>query len=343
MGDVHWHLSFGRRPSTNGFGMENKNYAPLGGSPAGHIIQWNFDGASLGFNLEEVVGIEGFNVKFCYGLGYEGGWGTLNSMDDSQDVNDVNMAGVIVKFFDNEDYKVIYNYARAWGVTDGFVGQVAMPFYISGKDYNNDGKFDEYTFNPNYGGYMSRFEPTNEIGNIDLHSLTVEGNTLDWSWFVSGAYSVADPAGQSKNPMFQFMETDGLLCSPQDDNCGTNKEGYSFWAGIMTPEIPGLGGKLGYEFNYGSKYWFNFTQAEDSITGSKLATRGKVHEIYYHQPIVGSRLFATIGYKYYDYDYTGSGSPLGAPVKIDDANAFNTMMPVKNIVNDVYVNVTFRY
>jgi hypothetical protein len=342
LGDVHWHISFGRRPSTNGFGMENKNYSPLGGSPAGHIIQWNFDGASLGFNLEEVIGIEGFNVKVCYGLGYEGGWGTLNSMDDSKDVNDVNMLGAIIKFFDNEDYKIVYNWAHAFGVTDGFVGQVAMPFYISGADFDGDGQFDEYTFTPNYGAYMSRFEPTNELGDVDLHSLIVEGNTADWSWFASVAYSIADPNDQSKNPMFQFMEMDGLLCSPQNGDCG-HKDGYSVWAGIMTPELPFTGGKLGYEYNYGSKYWFNFTAGEDSITGSKLATRGNVHEIYYHQPIVGSRLFATIGYRYSDYDYTGSGSPLGRPVKISEANAFNTMMPVKNIVSDFYVTATFRY
>lgn len=339
--DVNWHVSFGRRPSTAGFGMENKTNAPLGGSPSGHIIQWNFDGASLGFGLEEVTGIPGLNFKICYGMGYEGGHGTINSMVSDDQVDDVNMWGVVFKLFDNEDYRFVYNWAHAFGVTDGFVGQVAMPFYISGKDFDNDGEFDEFTFNPNYGGYMSRFEPTAEIGDVDMHSLIASGNTFDWSWFLSGAVTMSKPDGRSQNAMFQFMEQDGLLCGG-DEEC-KDRTGYSVWAGIMTPELPFTGGKFGVEYNYGSKYWFNFTAAEDALTGSKLATRGQVYEAYYHQPIVGNRFFATLGYKYYDYDYTGSGSPLGAPVKIDDANAFNTMMPVKDKVHDFYVTGTFRY
>jgi hypothetical protein len=341
IGDVGWHLSFGRRPSTDGFGMENKNNSVLGGSPLSHIINFNFDGASLGFNLEDLTGIPGFNFKVCYGMGFEGGLGTLNSMISDDQVDDVNMLGFIFKLYDDEDYKVIYSYARAMDVADGFVGQVAMPFYISGKDYNDDGKFDEYTFNANKGAYMSRFEPTASIGDIDLHSLFLQGYTADWSYFFSVSASVAHPSGRSQNPMFQFMEQDKLLCGG-DDSCG-DRDGYSFWAGVMTPEIPFTGGKFGVEYNYGTKYWLNFNLAENDITGAKLATRGQVYEAYYHQPIVGSRFFATIGYKYYDYDYTGSGNPLGKPVKISDANAFNTMMPVKDIVHDLYVRATFRY
>ena len=111
----------------------------------------------------------------------------------------------------------------------------------------------------------------------------------------------------------------------------------------MTPELPYTGGKLGVEYNHGSKYWISFTDGEDSLVGSKLATRGDVYEIYYHQPIVGSRFFATVGFKYYDYDYTGSGNPMGKPVKISDANAFNTMIPVKDKVQDFYVSATFKY
>jgi len=83
-----------------------------------------------------------------------------------------------------------------------------------------------------------------------------------------------------------------------------------------------LDAKLGFEYNWGSEYWFNFTGAEDAIAGSKLAARGSVYETYYIQPIISNNFFLKLGMKYYDYEYTGSGNPLGAPVKISDKNVY---------------------
>lgn len=330
IGDVHWHFSFGRRPAAYGYGMENHENAVLGGSPAGTIIQMNFDGGSLGFDLADLTGIPGLNVKFCYGQGYEGGYGTLNSMNAQADVNDVHFFGAIVKLFDNEDYKVIYNWAHGYGLTDGFIGTVVMPFYVSGNDYNLDGQYDEYTLNPNYGGFVSRVEPMSEVGNIDLHSVIAQGYTFDFSWFASYSMSKTDPTGRSANPMYQFMGQDTMF----------DGTGHSVWLGIMTPELPFLGGKLGVEYNHGSKYWQPFMSTYDA---QKLATRGDVYEVYYHQPIVGNNFFATLGYIHYDYEYTNSGSYLGEPVKIEDATAFNTMMPVVDKVDNFYLKMTYRF
>jgi hypothetical protein len=86
-----------------------------------------------------------------------------------------------------------------------------------------------------------------------------------------------------------------------------------------------LDARLGFEYNWGSKYWFNFTGAEDSLVGSKLAARGQVYEGYYIQPIYKNNFFLKLGGQYYDYDYTGSGNPLGAPVSITDATAFDSL------------------
>jgi len=330
IGDVHWHFSFGRRPAAYGYGMENHENAVLGGSPAGSIIQMNFDGGSLGFDLADLTGIPGLNVKFCYGQGYEGGYGTLNAMNAQADVNDVHFFGAIVKLFDNEDYKVIYNWAHGYGLTDGFIGTVVMPFYVSGNDYNLDGQYDEYTLNPNYGGFVSRVEPMSEVGNIDLHSVIAQGYTFDFSWFASYSMSKTDPTGRSANPMYQFMGQDTMF----------DGTGHSVWLGIMTPELPFLGGKLGVEYNHGSKYWQPFMSTYDA---QKLATRGDVYEVYYHQPIVGNNFFATLGYIHYDYEYTNSGSYLGEPVKIKDATAFNTMMPVVDKVDNFYLKMTYRF
>lgn len=330
IGRVPWHFSFGRRPSAYGPGMENHENAVLGGSPVSSIIQMNFDGASLGFDLSELTNIPGFGIKFCYGQGFEGGYGTLNAMNSAANVDDVQFFGAILTIFDNEDYKLFYNWAHGFGLTDGFIGTAVMPFYVSGIDTSLDGVYDEYTLNPNYGGFVSRVEPTAEVGDIDLHTIMAQGNTFNFSWFVSYALSHTDPDGRSKNAMYQFMGTDQMM----------DGTGHLVWAGIMTPELPYLKGKLGIEYNHGTKYWQPFIMTYDA---QKLTTRGDVVEVYYHQPIVGNNFFITLGYIHYDYKYTNSGNYLGEPVKIKDATAFNTMMPVVDKVDQIYAKMTVRF
>jgi hypothetical protein len=344
LGPLGWHFSFGRRPSTYGPGKENAEYSALGGSPLSHIIQWQFDGASLQFDFENLIEfLPGSFIKICYGKGYESGWGSSNAtaanngLIATPEVDDVEFLGFIVKFFDNDQYKFWYNYARGFGVTDGFTGSVVMPFAITGMDYNLDGQYDEYQFDPNYTASSSRMEATAELGDIEWHSFLAQGQTFGFDWFTSFATSKTLPDGRSNQAMYQFMNMDQMLGTTD------SKTGTSIWVGVTTPELPVTGGRFGVEYNQGSKYWVSMTAAEDDLVGSKLSVRGKVYDFYYHQPIVGNRLFATLGYQHFDYDYTGSGSFMGAPVKIEDATALNTMMAVADKVDKFYASFTYRY
>ncbi|TCK61030.1 DUF3373 domain-containing protein [Seleniivibrio woodruffii] len=344
MGPIPYHFSFGRRPSNYGPGEELRNNATLGGSPLSHIIQWQFDGASLQFDFENVAEfLPGSFIKFCYGKGYESGWGSSNAMSANNGliatmpVDDVEFFGTIVKFYDDDTYKFWYNYAKGFGVTDGFTGSVVMPFAIVGHDYNLDKEYDAFEFAPNYFGSSSRMEATTEMGDMEWHSFLAQGKTLGFEWFASYSTSKTDPKNISQNAMYQFMDMDKMLGSM------SAKNGHSYWLGISTPELPFTGGKLGFEYNHGSKYWVAMTGAEDDIVGSKLAVRGDVFEVYYHQPIVGDRLFATIGYQLFDYEYSGSGSYLGAPVKVSEVNGLNAMMPVTDKVEKIYASFTYRY
>lgn len=347
IGGNEWHFSLGRRPSVNGPGKENAEYASLGGSPLSHIIQWQFDGGSLQFNFENLIEfLPGSFIKLCYGKGYESGWGSSNATASNNgliatpEVDDVEFLGVIVKFYDDEQYKLWYNYARGFGVTDGFTGSAVMPFSVVGHntDLSADNSYDEYEITPNYFGSSSRTEATAEVGDMEWHAFLAQGETFGFNWFTSFAMSKSKPDGRSLAAMYQFMDQDTMLGSD------SGKTGNSIWVGLSTPELPVTGGKLGFEYNQGSKYWVAMTGAEDDLVGSKLAVRGKVYELYYHQPIVSNRLFfATIGYQHFDYEYTNSGSYLGAPVKIKDANGLNTMMAVTDKVDKFYASLTYRY
>lgn len=102
-------FSLGRRPSTDGPPLEYRNYSLEGGSPLATIINWQFDGASLNFGLEDVSGVPGLGFKICYGVGFEGDWGNSYSISTSQpDVDDVHMLGFISTFYDDDLTSVMF-------------------------------------------------------------------------------------------------------------------------------------------------------------------------------------------------------------------------------------------
>ncbi len=330
-------FSLGRRPSTDGPPMEYGKNSLEAGSPLSTIINWQFDGASLNFGLEEALNISGAAFKFCYGLGFEGGWGNSYSLQNTSSyVDDVHMFGVIATIYDDDAFSAVFNYAHAWDITDGFTGLTLMPFI----PYKNaDGT---YSFDQNVGGYISRMQPVTEIGDWDGASLLLRSNLdervgKDIDVFMAISWSHTDPSQISQNPFYEIMGQ-GLLSSNGKLEA---HDGYSIYAGVLFP-MP-LDAKLGLEYNWGSEYWFNFTGAEDSIAGSKLAARGSVVETYYIQPIISDNFFLKLGMKYFDYEYTGSGNPLGAPEKISELSSLNAIFPVVDKVWDLSASITMQF
>lgn len=344
LGSVPVNFSLGRRPSTDGPPLEYSNYSLEGGSPYASIIDWQFDGASLAFGLEDLTGIPGFDFKLCYGVGFEGDWGNSSSLNDTRpDVEDVHLLGFITTLYDNGAINAGINYAHASKITDGFTGTTVMPFIVSKQDMNGDGT-PEYYFQTNPGGYISRIEPMTNIGNWDAASLLVRANLEEFSddlpdidLFFTGSWTHTDPTQVSKNPFYELMGQ-GLLSS--NGNLQSH-DGYAIWTGVVFP-MP-HDARLGIEYNWGSKYWFSFTGAEDSLVGSKAATRGQVFEGYYIQPIFRDNFFVKLGTRYYDYKYTGSGNPLGEPIAIDKAMALDSLNAIIDKVWTGYLSATLRW
>ena len=155
--------------------------------------------------------------------------------------------------------------------------------------------------------------PRTKLGDIYQTSFTYLDNFQNINLFLNLGWSHTNPEA-----MDEFGTS--LLSSWWDEP--QNENGYSAYVGLRY-DIDNIYSKIGFEYNYGSKYWINFSQ--DSET-AKLATRGSVAEAYlifapplattfskYIQSIIGR-----IGYQYYDYKYTGSGFWLGEPIKISD-------------------------
>ncbi len=341
VGPVPINFSLGRRPATEGPPAEYGNYSLEGGSPLRTIINWQFDGASLNFGLEDATGIPGAAFKLCYGVGFEGDWGNTFSLNETRpQVDDVHLAGFIATLFDNDMTSAVLNYAHAWDITDGFTGLTVMPFIISRQDTNGDGK-NEYYFTPNNGGFITRMEPSTNLGDWDAATFLLRTNFsemfADIDFFFAGSWTHTSPDRISRNPFYEMMGQ-GLLSSNGELK---SHDGYNVYAGVLFP-MP-KDGRLGLEYNWGSKYWFNFTGAEDSLVGSKLAVRGSVYEAYYIQPIFGQHFFVKLGGQYYDYEYTGSGNPLGKPVKIKDATGLDALNAVVDDVWTAYLSITMRF
>lgn len=341
LGSAPFNISFGRRPSTEGPPLEYRNYGLEGGSPLAHLINWQFDGASFNFGLEDVTGIPGASFKICYGVGFEGDWGNSSSLSSTQpDVDDVHMLGFIANLYNDDVNSAEITYARASDITDGFTGLTVMPFIVSKRDANGDGT-DEYYFERNSGGFVSRLEPMTNIGDWEGASLLLRTNLgeklADIDLFLSGSWSHTEPSNISRNPFYEIMGQ-GLLSSNGELE---SHNGYSVYAGAIFP-MP-LEARLGLEYNWGSQYWLNFSGAEDSLVASKLAARGQVWELYYHQPIVDRNFFLTLGGQYYDYEYTGSGNPMGEPVEISELTSLDALNAVVDEAWLVYLSATLRF
>ena len=277
-------------------------------SPIGHNINMEFDGASFKFDLENVTDISGAYFKICAGRGNSdtsgkynmifptaGNGGAMGSapgyIQSEVDSPDMDMLGFIAQFYDDGQYKVLFNYFYAWNV----LGIDPMSIY----DMSSGAPMLKPMADP-------RFD---DVGNLQWIALamTVDGigdgiNDFldDTIFFASFAMSITDP-----DTALPATMGGGMLGSDDDE------DGYSFYTGINMPFFL-EGSRCGLEYNYGSKYWRSFTYGEDTLIGSKLAARGNAYEAYWTQEILNKNFTAQIRYTYIDYEHSGSDGFFGA-------------------------------
>lgn len=351
IGGSNFYLSIGRRPSTYGPPSQFRENELRGGTPTGHLVHFNFDGITAGYHLSELTGIEGQTVRFCYGQGFESEWGngTMFNDDITANLDDTHLGGFNIDVYNDGQTFVQATLFRAQDVVDGFKGIIAFPTQyaqlFAPTLYADIQKFPTFNFE-------TRYTPTTVIGNINLAALgftRVEDN--GFTWFGSLAWTQLDPNG--KAGMFGGMGTDAvyeatlsadgseIFMVPVRAENDDSQDGYGVYVGI---QVPAPMGKFGLEYNYGSEYWTPFTQAQDDMLGSKLATRGHVAEAYYIFDI-NRNASIKVGGIYYDYEYTGSGSPVGKPIKIEDienGDAYS-LLPVVDTAWDAYAQMSLRF
>jgi hypothetical protein len=287
--DLPMYLSIGRRPSTGGVPLNFRQDEPRGGTPMGSLINYQFDGITLGYHLGESS-----TFRLCYGMGYESGFGSGDVLQLPQDrLGDASFLGINWDIWDTKDMFIQATVARAFDVTDGFNALVVLP--------NNP-----VTGQPVGAPVVMRFTPSANLGDIDLASLVFVRHDGPVDWFASINYMESDP-NELTTPF------GGLFSDPFE--VPESQSGTMWYIGARY-NLPNGKTKLGIELNHGSKYWFNFAAAEDDIIAPKTNTRGDVWEVYLTHRIA-KRFVAKLDLIKYSYDYSGSGWHIGAPKDID--------------------------
>lgn len=349
IGGSNFYLSIGRRPSTYGPPGQYRENEMRGGTPSGHLVNFNFDGITAGYKLGEVTGVEGQVVRFCYGQGFESKVGNGELYGDTA-TKDTHLGGFNVDVINDGTNFVQLTAFAAQDVVDGFKGTFAFPTQMAAifapTMYQDLQNFPNMNF-------VTRYQPSTVIGDMKLAGIGAsreEDNglkyfgSLGWTRLESNGKAGLF-GGMGSDMVYQAglnAAGDTIVMIPTGKVENSDKQdGYGVYVGV---QIPAPAGKLGLEYNYGSKYWTPFTQAQDDMLGSKLAVRGQVGEAYYIFDI-NPNMFIKVGGLYYDYKFTGSGSPVGAPEKIKDVldgKAFS-MMPVADTAWDSYASLTVKF
>jgi hypothetical protein len=311
-------FSIGRRPSTGGVPShlkQNTEKPGNSGVPA-LLVDYAFDGVTLGY-APDIDALPGAYAKICYGRGFSTGI----EAEGNTSLHNTDMAGVNLVPYETDALRIELQYNHAMNI-------FSNPIMLTGP------------FAQTFTSVQTN------LGNIDWYGIDFMGKASNLNWFVAGAMSKTDPNG--KTLQFQgFGDTGiGLLF---DGGQKKSTEGYAIYLGGRY-DIESTGTKLGLEYNQGTKNWITFAPASDDMWTAKLGNRGKVYEGYIIQelplePISShlSKAFFKLGYQYYKFDYTGSNSWLGAPVKIaDTANTMQLTAPLKN-AQDLYVTFEVHF
>jgi len=270
-------LSIGRRPSTNGFLANYRENEDNPGSPLAHITNMEVNAAMVKFGWDRFL--SGAYTKFVYGRAHTGDqegvyggkagskpWDPPYAEKDNDDDN-VDFFVTLGDAYNDGTYQIAYQWAHI--------------FNTKGQEFNDP------TTKKSGAGVADLFSVALKIDGIgDEINDFLDETTV----FISGAY-----ANYNADAGYQ------LLGSAD----GGSQDGTSIWVGAIFPDMITDSGRLGIEYNHGSKYWTPMTWAEDTAIGSKIAVRGDAYEAYWNFDLFGVKYLPTqVRYTYVQHDYT---------------------------------------
>ena len=282
-----FYLSVGRRPSTGGAPLNFRQDEPRGGSPLGSVINYQFDGITVGWHISDKS-----TMRLCYGLGFESGFGNGELAQPQDRLKDAWFLGLNWDIWNTEDLFIQTTIAGAFDVTDGFNGLVVMPVDpVTGQDAPPA---------------VIRYTPSANLGDIYWASIVGIIHPGAFDIFATVSYMESNPSNVTTP--FGGMFSDPFETPEKQD-------GYMYYLGARY-NFSNDTTKIGLEYNKGSQYWFNMAVAEDDLIAPKTSVRGDVWELYLTQRITKNFIFKA-DFMYYNFDYSQSGWHMGSPKQLD--------------------------
>jgi hypothetical protein len=309
------YLSIGRRPSTGGAPLNFRQDEPRGGTPLGSIINYQFDGATLGWHISEKS-----TLRLCYGVGFESGFGNNEFTRRPEDrIKDAWFFGVNWDIWNTEDVFVQATFAGAFDVTDGFNGLVVLPV-------------DPVTGQEVPAPAVLRYTPSANLGDIYWASVVGVIHPGPFDLFATFSYMETDPTDIT-TPFGGLMSDPFETPEKQDATMYYLGARYNFGNDKT---------KLGLEYNEGSQYWFNMAVAEDDLIAPKTSVRGSVWELYLTHRITKNFILRA-DYMLYDFDYSQSGWHMGAAKPLDSSPPPILGFPSPTSMDKFVLGLTARF
>jgi len=318
-GEVPIILTLGRQPSSDGPSHEYKDNTVRKSTYSALAFDGAVDGIVATANFQKVTGMDNAALRVAYGKAYQVHDGYQYSGVSNYTGVDINTSsGATLK--DTDTYGVFVD-----GAVPSVAGTLWQAYYVTARNIPGT-DMGMGAVGANSPGFNQN------IGDFSIIGAFVEGTNIFDSGldlFFHYAQSKAEPNGRVWTPMGGAGPAYGLMTNTAGDT-GT-KTGQAFWTGFRyaLPFIPG--GKIGYEYNRGDKYWFNFTSGSNDIV-NKLAAKGSANEVYYIQDI-NRYAYVRAGAVFVDYDYSNSGDYRGTPIKIADLSAAQKPFVTENLTN----------
>jgi len=301
-GKLPYSFSIGRRAASDGFLANHRDNLKDAGSPLAHITNMEVDAGMVKLDTDKYLTTGSF-VKFIYGRAHAGG---------------------IESMYDSHGYKP---YAQEDGDKNENVD-----FFVTLGSLYNDGQYNLMaqhavildTKGARTGTKVGADLPDDAGKNKSLDAGTAQLTAL--SLQVDG---VGDEINDFLDDTILFASIAQTVYQPDSGKqllgSDSDETGKSIWFGATIPDMITDGGRLGIEYNKGSKYWTPMTWAEDSAVGSKLAVRGEAIEAYWNFNLFGEKnLPSQIRYTHIQHDYTpnirctGWVKPQSVDIEADD-------------------------
>ncbi|BDU73484.1 DUF3373 family protein [Mesoterricola silvestris] len=342
-------LSIGRQNTSDGPPFEVREGGERQATPQALAVNAMVDGIGWKFHLDKLGFPEHSLLGFCYGVGYESGFGGGGLVKSTyapvgfnfSKATMANPAGATMQvnqIGNLKDSTVLGAMLDVPLLFEGFGTVHSANVYLG---FNRFGNMTDIPFGqlnnfpvpaqPGMGGMPSiqYVTATNNLGDMDQITATWKHKVGDsFTYFASFGSIKSRPNGKTSQygaywdmpaamggPNVQLTGFGGLLGDANKSQTAT-----AYYVGLRWDARDNLG--FGLEFNHGSPKWFTYSPATGEAT-EKLSTRGDVVEAYVHWEFV-KNVALRVGYLDYKYTHAFSGWHIApAPMAGSWESAYN--------------------